>query len=96
MVSCCGPKRVSMPRRLDLACPRCSGRGRAVNSVTVTALVNSKVRGEVGDDDYNICLDPACDVVYYNTGARFFEKSELTIRVAFKELGRPEDRVLLP
>jgi len=39
----------------------------------------------VDEDDYNICLEPTCEVVYYNQGQRHFRKAELAIRVAFKE-----------
>jgi len=57
--------------------------------VTVAALVAPAIQDEVGENNYNICLEPTCDVVYYNAGERYFVKAELAIRVAFKEPGGP-------
>jgi len=61
-----------------------------VNRLSVAALVNPEIRDDVGEDDYNICLEPTCDVVYYNHGDRYFRKGDLTIRVAFKEPDGPK------
>ncbi len=88
MATCCGPARVSAPKRLELACPQCGDKGRTVNNVTVASLVAAARNDEVGADDYNLCLRPDCEIVYY-TADRRFRTGDMAVRIAFKDPAGP-------
>lgn len=84
MAACCGPKRVSRPVPLQVACPSCSDPGRTVNNITVRSLVHAEVRGRVGEGDYNLCLNPGCEVVYYDGSHPPLTRAEMAVPIGFK------------
>jgi len=90
MNGCCGPARVQAPVRLEYACPICGDPGRTVNNITVKSLVVPTLLEDMGTEDYNICLNPECHIVYYRPGSRSFSKKDLTVPVSYKERDRPE------
>jgi bacterioferritin-associated ferredoxin len=71
-------------------CPRCGRAGQKVENVTVKSLVEENLIPKIGDEDYFLCSTPQCDVVYYNNDTgKTFCKSNLKIRVGFKEIEDP-------
>lgn len=84
MASCCGPARVQAPSKIDMNCPTCGSEGRTVNNITIKSLVLRRESERVGDGDYNICLSPTCDTVYYGPSGETFSKGDLETHVAFK------------
>ncbi len=71
-------------------CPKCGQAGQKVENITVKSLVAENLIPEIGDEDYFLCTTPQCDVVYYNNDiGKTFCKSNLKIRVGFKETEDP-------
>lgn len=69
------------------ACPKCGQLGERVRNATVSSMVAGE---EVGDQDYYLCPNSACAVVYFQPGsAKVFRKSDVRVRVWFKETQEP-------
>lgn len=68
-------------------CPTNGQRGRAVDSVTLKALL-ARPLTEVHDTDYRFCPDPTCPTVYYGTDGQCFREEDLRERVYQKH---PDD-----
>jgi copper chaperone CopZ len=65
-------------------CPTCGKKGKAINPVTLRALLNDEFVGQVADAEYRFCDAKGCDVVYYGNG-QTFTKSQLKVAVGVKE-----------
>ncbi len=69
------------------ACPECGFKGKRVPLETVQALATRPLEAEAS---YELCLNPSCDLVYFKPeGARLF-KSDLKVKVWFKEPDDPD------
>lgn len=79
--------------RLDKVnqCPICENEGTSVSKITVEHLVTDEFRKTVEGEDYRICMNEDCDVVYYNTnnGAQF-SKSQVSVPIWFKKDAKPK------
>lgn len=62
---CCGCK-TEKPDQIKDNCPVCNNEGISVSKVTVEHLVVDDYRNAVNGDQYKICMNEDCDVVYYN------------------------------
>lgn len=75
------------------ACPVCLKTGKALNSITLKALLNVPLT-EICHVEYRFCRTPDCPVVYYNQdGAQTFLEIDLRERVYQKHAA--EDDVFL-
>lgn len=72
-------------------CPKTGNPGRKVETLTVRSLVQSKARqvDAAGEEQWFLCDQPKCDVIYFTESGVEITKSELTIRVGFKEEDPP-------
>jgi len=87
---CCGPEaRDSLEPGED--CPACGQTGGRVANITVRHLVTGAAKARVGDDDYSLCMNPACEIAYYNlrTGVRF-DKTDVGVPIWFKRGANPK------
>lgn len=72
-------------------CPICKQSGEPVQNITVKHLVNDNLMEMVGGYDYYLCVNEACDVVYYNTGVNIlFFKLDLKAPVWYKAGANPK------
>lgn len=73
------------------ACPVCNNEGLSVGRVTIKHLVTDDNRKAVEGDQYKICMNEDCDVVYYNTinGVRFI-KDQVKVPIWFKKEANPK------
>lgn len=71
-------------------CPVRNNKGEAVGKVTVEHLVSDDNRKAVEGDQYRICLNEECDVVYYNVdnGVKFL-KNQIKVPIWFKKDANP-------
>lgn len=71
-------------------CPKCGQEGQKVENITVKSLVVDGLDDQVGKEDYFLCTNPNCEIVYYNndTGKKFL-KENVKVRVWFKETEDP-------
>jgi hypothetical protein len=76
---------VARPARLPVDCPRCADPGRTVANLTVRSLVRESSRDGLGEGDYNLCLNPACEVVYYDGSHPPLTRAEIAVRIGFKQ-----------
>lgn len=72
-----------------LECPLCKGRAQPVGSITVKNLVKSEYRDRVEDENYGICLEENCDLVYFNENSNF-SRNDLNIDVWYKKDAYPK------
>ncbi|WP_416337025.1 Csac_0668 family 2Fe-2S cluster-binding (seleno)protein [Desulfitobacterium sp.] len=72
-------------------CPVCNNEGVSVNRVTVEHLVTDNYRNAVEGDQYKICMNEDCTVVYYNVdnGTRF-SKDQVRVPIWFKKDANPK------
>jgi hypothetical protein len=86
--ACCAGKPAENGK--DPICSCCREKGKRVRASTVRALVRADLRDQVREGDYVLCLNPACAQVYTGPeGARPFMKSDLAVRVGYKEREGP-------
>jgi bacterioferritin-associated ferredoxin len=72
-------------------CPVCNNIGEVVGIVTVEHLVTDDNRKAVEGDQYRICLNEECEVVYYNVdnGVKFL-KNQIKVPIWFKKDANPK------
>lgn len=88
---CCGCD----TKVIDIAkvnkCPVCSSEGASVGKVTVEHLVADKYRKDVAGDQYKICMNEDCDLVYYNLeNGKIFLKDQINVPIWFKKDANPK------
>lgn len=72
-------------------CPVCGNVGQAVEGYTVEHLVTAAQRMQVEADQYRICLDEDCPVVYYSLAKGIkFMKDQVTVPIWFKTDAHPK------
>lgn len=72
-----------------MKCPLCRGRANTVASITVRHLVKSGNKDRVKDENYGICLEENCDVVYF-TADTIFRRNDLKVDVWYKKDADPK------
>lgn len=70
-------------------CSCCGKSGKRVLASTVRALVHEQERGRVVEGDYVLCVNPACAQVYTAPSGAPLLRSDLAVRVGFKEQAGP-------
>jgi bacterioferritin-associated ferredoxin len=72
-------------------CPKCNGLGVKVENLTVKNIVRQEFKKEIDDDStWYICSSKDCSVVYFS-GKRIYSKSDVKVKVWFKE--KPTEEV---
>jgi Zinc binding domain len=72
-----------------MKCPSCSETGKEVANETVKNLVQAKCQSKVREKDFFLCMNPDCDVAYYNSES-VFEKSALKVPLWYKKDAPPK------
>lgn len=88
---CCGCN----TKMTDIAkannCPVCSSEGASVGRVTVEHLVEYKYRKGVVGDQYKLCMNEDCEVVYYNLdNETTFLKDQINVPIWLKKDANPK------
>jgi len=88
---CCGCNTNVTDMAKANECPICHQEGISVGKVTVEHLVAENHRKNVVGDQYKICMNEDCDVVYYNldNGATFL-KDQVSVPIWFKKDANPK------
>lgn len=72
-------------------CPNCGRPAGRVRRVTVKNLLIEDYAVGVEEPEYNICLDEACPVVYFNDeGTEVYEQSRIKVPIAYKRGAEPK------
>lgn len=88
---CSCSEKTSINDGVQSLCPRCCKEGILVKNVTVRHLVLDELKGNVGDEDYYLCMSEDCDVTYYNIESnKKFYKEELNVPIWFKKDANPK------
>ncbi len=75
----------------DNLCPVCKKAGIKVRNITVKHLVLETIIGQVGTDDYYLCMNEECNVVYFNSESRVrFNKEQVKVPIWFKKDANPK------
>lgn len=90
--SCCGGKTESASMvEKDTLCPVCIEEGKLVKNITVKHMVIDGVKEYVGDNDYYLCMNEACSVVYYGQESdNRFDKKDVREPIWFKNDANPK------
>ena len=87
---CCGCETKATAKNKE-NCPVCENGGVSVGRVTVEHLVTDGNRKAVEGDQYKICMNEDCDVVYYNVANGFkFLKDQVKVSIWFKKDANPK------
>jgi CopZ-like zinc binding protein len=71
-------------------CPECGRKGRALDPITLGALLRPQALARLENATYSFCAAPACPVVYFaNEAGSVYHKEDLEVRVGLKEAGDP-------
>lgn len=73
-----------------VACPTCKEIGIPVKNVTVRHIVKKEQMERVGKGDYHLCMDPECDVAYYDEKGTLFDKRDIKVPLWFKKDASPK------
>lgn len=84
MDSCC-PSSPAEPAATASRCPRSGTKGRAVDLMTVKALLSEPALRSVREGPYQFCPDPSCDVVYFDTEGQLFFTADVRVPVWQKQ-----------
>lgn len=72
-------------------CPVCDEIGTLVKSITVKHMVVDDMKDQVKDNDYYICMNETCSVVYFGRESNIkFEKEEIKVPIWFKNDANPK------
>ncbi|NLI92552.1 MAG: (2Fe-2S)-binding protein [Peptococcaceae bacterium] len=87
---CCSSSQDNMNQTKE-NCPVCNSEGISVSKVTVEHLVTDDNRRAVEGDQYKICMNEDCNVVYYNVdnGIKFL-KDQVSVPIWFKKDANPK------
>jgi hypothetical protein len=80
MSSCCCPEKPGKPSAAS-RCPRSGSAGKAVDRLTVKALLTEHALGRLTSSEYRFCLDSDCDVVYFGADGAQYETRDLRVGV---------------
>ncbi len=79
--TCCS---ISTPRAGASRCPASGFAGQLVDWTTVAALSGGRVPPR---QEFRLCRDPECEVVYYGTAGALLATRDLNVRPGFKNGG---------
>ncbi|WP_319508691.1 (2Fe-2S)-binding protein [uncultured Methanolobus sp.] len=74
----------------NILCPVCKKAGMPVKNVTVRHIVKKEQMERVGKGDYHLCMDPECDVAYYDENGTIFDKDNIRVPLWFKKDVNPK------
>ncbi len=73
------------------SCPICKKTGDKVKNITVKHMVCDELVEKVKDEDYYLCMNEECDVVYYNSDLdSVFKKADVKVPIWFKKDAEPK------
>ncbi len=88
---CCGCNTQMSDQTKENNCPVCNNEGILVSKVTVEHLVVDDYRKAVEGDQYKICMNEDCNVVYFNHYNRTtFLKDQVSVPIWFKRDANPK------
>jgi hypothetical protein len=72
-----------------MKCPTCNKQGQKVANQTVKHILKPKYKSKIGEKEYYLCMNPDCDVAYYNSES-VFDKSALKKPLWYKKDANPK------
>lgn len=82
MAYCCNQLKPPEQGQRDFVCPGCGNPGKKVPLITLKSLLLPEALARLEpDSSYRLCLDPGCNVAYFNKHGAAFGTSELKVPV---------------
>ena len=72
-----------------MKCPTCCKQGQKLANETVKHNLKAKCKSKMGEKDYYLCMNPECEVAYYNSES-VFDKSALKKPLWYKKDANPK------
>jgi len=77
--------------KIKESCPVCNNEGVTVSRITVEHLVTDDNRKAVEGDNYRICMNEDCNVVYYSvSNEKKFLRDQVRVPIWFKKDANPK------
>lgn len=73
----------------EIVCPVCGGKCQEVKSSAVKHMVKEEYAKDVADKTYFVCMNEACDVVYFDEDVKYCQK-DLCEPIWFKKDADPK------
>lgn len=90
-MDCCGCHIEERNQAIVHPCPHCNQEGISVNKITVEHLVMDEFRSEIKEEEYWICMNEDCDMVYYPSENRtYFLIDQINVSIGFKKDAEPK------
>ena len=87
---CCGCNQDNV-RTFVAVCPRCEDEGIPVSKVTVEHLVQEEFCHSLDGEQYNICMNASCDIVYFGVdNEKHYTQEQVRVPVWFKDGANPK------
>ncbi|HEY5562888.1 MAG TPA: (2Fe-2S)-binding protein [Clostridiaceae bacterium] len=89
----CSSNRIMITNKIkkNNTCPLCGRMGKMVKNVTVKHLITDEFMGKIGNEDYYLCMDENCDIVYYDLNSGIiFSKQQVKVPIWFKDDANPK------
>ena len=87
---CCECKAEKVDQNKDI-CPVCNNEGISVSKITVEHLIKEDYLNEVEVEQYKICMNEDCNVVYYSVdNEKKFLKDRVKVPIWFKKDANPK------
>lgn len=87
---CCECNQIGQ-KKARTTCPQCKEEGVPVSSVTVRHLVKEEYLQTSEEGLYEVCMNPACDVVYFGLDTeRMFSQGQVKVPIWFKDGAKPK------
>ena len=72
-------------------CPLCGHIGEIVKNITIRHMIIDDFMKKIGEEDYYLCKNENCDVVYYNLKSGIkFSKKQVKVPIWFKKDANPK------
>jgi bacterioferritin-associated ferredoxin len=87
-MNCCNSN--TCKNEFNKLCPICSEKAQPVKNITIKNMVIENELNRVGEQDYYICLNTKCEVVYFNAEANTFNQQQVKVPIWYKEGANPK------
>lgn len=93
LYNCCKETHTDVNLKIEdySVCPLCNQVGNKVKNLTIKHLVIDEISGQIGTEDYYLCMDELCSITYYNRKLnKQFNKAQIKVPIWFKEDANPK------
>ncbi|KTE92466.1 hypothetical protein AT727_19120 [Desulfitobacterium hafniense] len=85
MEDCCVSNNNSITIDTEINCPRCGSKGKDIKIITIKSLLLPEALATLdASENYRMCSNQKCDVIYFNDKGGIFQAQDLKVPVFLK------------